>query len=192
MVLAVLAVGGEYGTGTIRATLAAVPRRGTVLVTKAAVVTGAVLAAGVAGVLGSLLVARGLLPGNGFTAANGYPPLSLADGPTLRAATGTVLYLGLVALLSIGVATAVRDIAGATAVMLGLLYAFPLVAGLVSDPVWVERLHRASPTMAGLTIQATRELDKLPIGPWPGLAVLAGYAAAALLLGGALFATRDA
>ena len=41
---------------------------------------------------------------NGFTAAHGYPPLSLADALTRRAALGSVLYLGLIALLGIGIA----------------------------------------------------------------------------------------
>ena len=36
---------------------------------------------------------------------------------------------------------------------------------------------------AGLSIQATERLDELPLGPWQGLGVLAGYAAATLLTG---------
>jgi hypothetical protein len=94
VVLAVLAVTNEYDTGMIQTTLAATPRRGRVLLAKAAVVTTTVLAAGTAGVVGSLAAGRAILPGNGFTEANGYPPLSPADEPTLRAAGGTVLYLG--------------------------------------------------------------------------------------------------
>jgi ABC-2 type transport system permease protein len=45
VVLAVLAITGEYGTGTIQTTLAARPHRAAVLLTKAAVVTATVLAA---------------------------------------------------------------------------------------------------------------------------------------------------
>jgi ABC-2 type transport system permease protein len=191
-VLAVLAITGEYGTGTIQTTLAARPHRAVVLLTKAAVVTATVLAAGTLGVLGSLAAGRAILPSNGFTAVNGYPPLSLADGPTLRAAAGTVLYLGLVALLSVGVGTAVRDSAGAIGTVLTLLYVFPLIATLVTDPQWHERLNKLAPMTAGLMIQATRDLQRLPLRPWSGLAVLATYAGAAMLLGVVLFATRDA
>jgi len=50
---------------------------------------------------------------NGFTAAHGSRPLSLGYAPTLRAATGTVIYFGLLALLSFGVAMALRDTAAA-------------------------------------------------------------------------------
>lgn len=192
VVLGVLAVGGEYATGTIAATLAAVPRRAAVLAAKAAVVAGAVAAAGTAGVLASLAAGRGLLPGGGFTAANGYPPLSPLDGPTARAAAGTVLYLVLVALLALGVGTALREQAAAITAVLALLWIVPVITRLAADPAWQDRLEKASPMPAGLAVQATRNLDLLPIGPWQGLGVLAGYAAAALLAGGALLAARDA
>jgi ABC-2 type transport system permease protein len=192
VVLAVLAITNEYDTGMIQTTLAATPRRSMVVVSKATVVTATVLAAGAVGVLGSLLAARTILPGNGFTPANGYPSLSLADGPTLRAAIGTVLYLGLVALLSLGVGTAVRDTAGAVTTVLTLLYGFPVVAAFVTDPAWHERLQRLAPMTAGLAVQATRGLDRLPVGPWAGLGVLAAYAGSALLLGAVLFELRDA
>lgn len=192
VILGVLAMSGEYGTGTIRTTLAAMPRRSTLFAAKAAVVSGSAMAAGALGVLGSLLAARLILPGNGFTPAAGYPPISLADGPTLRAAAGSVLYLGLIALLSLGAATVLRDSAAAITVVLGLLYAFPVITQLVTDPDWHARMQRYAPMTAGLAIQATRNLGRLPIGPWPGLGVLAVYAGAALLAGGVLLRARDA
>ncbi|MCX4787845.1 MULTISPECIES: ABC transporter permease [unclassified Streptomyces] len=187
-VLAVLAMSSEYGTGTIRVTLAAVPGRVRVLAAKATVVTGAVVAAGTLAVLGSLLAGRLLLPGNGF----GTAALSLTEPPTLRAAAGSVLYLGLIALLSLGTATAVRDTAGAITAVLGLLYAFPVVALMVADETWRERLQELAPSSAGLAVQATRNLDILPIAPWPGLGVLTAWAGAALLAGVAVFRLRDA
>lgn len=189
--LAVGMVGGEYGTGLIRATLAAVPRRRTVLATKAALLCATVAVAGTIGVLGSLLAGRILLPGNGFSAANGYPPPSLADPATLRAAAGTVLYLMLVGLLALGVATAVRGTAGALTIVLSLLFLTPALAAMIADPVWHDRLARLAPTTAGLAIQATRDVGRLPIAPWAGLGVLAVWAAAALVTGGVLLVARD-
>lgn len=192
VVLAVLAVTNEYDSGMIQATLAATPRRGRVLLAKAAVVTATVLAAGTAGVVGSLAAGRAILPGNGFTEANGYPPLSPADEPTLRAAGGTVLYLGLVALLSLGLGAVVRDTAGALLGVLALLYVVPVVAALVGDPAWQARLQKVAPMTAGLAIQATTGLERLPIGPWAGLGVLAAYAGTAMLLGAVVLQIRDA
>lgn len=191
-IVAVLVVGHEYGTGLIHTTLAAVPRRTTVLAAKAVVVGGTVLAAGTVAVLASVLAGRSLLPGNGFTAAHGYPALSLTDGPTLRAVSGSVMYLVLVALLALGIATAVRDAAVAMGVVLGLLYLFPLLSHVVADPDLRRHLAQIGPMPAGLAVQATTDLRHLPIGPWAGLGVLALWAAGTLLIGGTVFRLRDA
>jgi len=191
-ILAVLAVSGEYSSGMMRTTLTAMPCRTTVLAAKAAIVTGLVLAAGTAGVLGSVLAGRLILPGHGFTAARGFPLLSLGDGPTLRAAAGSVLYLALIALLSLGAATAVRDSAVAIGVVLGLLYLFPIIAQVVTSPDWHRHVEQAGPMTAGLAIQTTTGLRSLPIQPWAGLGVLAAWAAAALIAGGLVLRLRDA
>ena len=59
------------------------------------------------------------------------------------------------------------------------------------DPHWQRLLQQIGPTSAGLAIQATTGLDSLPISPWAGLGVTAGWAAAALLAGGLLLRIRD-
>ncbi|MGP7996384.1 MAG: ABC transporter permease [Streptosporangiaceae bacterium] len=189
--LGVLIISGEYGTGMIGLTLAAVPRRASVLGAKAAVLTGLVLVTGSLAAAGSLLAGRLILPGHGFTAGHGVAPLSLADGPVLRATVGSVLYLVLIALLSLGVASAVRDAAAAIGLTLGLIYVFPVVAA-AADPQWQRYLDQAGPMTAGLDIQATTGLHGLPLSPWAGLGVLAAWAAAALLAGGVLLHCRDA
>ena len=192
-VLAVLVISTEYSTGMIRVTLAAMPHRGAVLAAKAAVLTGAVLAAGAVAVLGSALAGRLILPGQGFTAARGFAPLSLADGATLRAVAGSDLYLALIALLSLGIAAIVRDSAASIGAVLGLLYLAPIIAhALLASPHWYNRIQRYAPMPAGLAIQSTAGLAHLPIGPWAGLGVLAGWAAAALLAASITLRLRDA
>jgi ABC-2 type transport system permease protein len=190
--LAIGVVGPEYSTGLIKVTLAAMPRRSQLLAAKAVVVTGVVLVAGIISVLGSLFAGRVLQPGNGFSAAHHIAALSLAHGPTLRAAAGSVLYLALIALLSLGLALAVRDSAVAMTVLACLLYVVPLIGQVALSHRWQHRIDRWAPSSAGQAIQATRNLAKLPIGPWPGLGVLAAWAAAALLLGYLLLRLRDA
>jgi ABC-2 type transport system permease protein len=190
-VVAVLAISGEYSTGMIRTTLTAMPRRVTVLAAKAAILTGLVLVAGTIAVGLSLLAGRLILPGNGIGPAHGYPLLSLADGAVLRAAFGTVLYLALIALLSLGAATAVRDSAIAIGIVLGLLYLLPIIAA-VAGPTLSRHIQQIGPMTAGLAIQATTGLRTLPIGPWAGLGVLAAWAAGALLAGGLVLRLRDA
>jgi ABC-2 type transport system permease protein len=191
-IVGVLAITGEYSTGMIRTTLTAAPRRTVMLAAKAAVVTALVLAAGAVAVLGSLLAGRLILPGHGYSPAHGYLVLSLADGPVLRAASGSVLYLALIALLSLGIATAVRDTATAIGIVLGLLYLFPILALVVASPGWQRHLQQIGPMTAGLEIQASTGVRTLPISPWAGLAVLAAWAAAALLAGSVMLRFRDA
>ncbi len=190
-ILAVLVISGEYSTGMIRTTLTAMPHRVTVLGAKGTILTGLVLAAGSLAVIGSVLTGRLILPGHGFIAARGFPPLSLGDGPVLRAAAGSVLYLALIALLSLGTATAVREPAVAVGIILSLLYIAPIVAPLLNQH-WSRHVEQISPTTAGLAIQATTGLRSLPISPWAGLGVLAAWAAAALLAGGLALRLRDA
>jgi ABC-2 type transport system permease protein len=191
-ILGVLTISTEYSTGMIRTTLTAMPRRPAVLAAKAAIVGGLALASGTIAVAGSVLAGRLILPGNGFTAARGFPLESLTHGPVLRAAAGSVLYLALIGLLSLGIATVLRDAAVAIGVVLGLLYLFPIVAALAANPDWQRHLEQIGPMTAGLAIQATIGLRSLAISPWAGLGVLAAWAAAALLAGGLLLRIRDA
>jgi ABC-2 type transport system permease protein len=191
-VLAVMAVSGEYGTGMIHLTLTAMPRRLTVLAAKAAVVTGLTLVTGTIAVLGSLLVGRLILPGHGIGPSHGYPALSFSDQPVLRAGLGSVLYLALIALLSLGAATMLREAAAAIGAVLGLLYLFPIIAAAAGNVTVSRHLEQIGPMTAGLAIQATTGLGSQPISPWAGLAVLAAWAASALLLGGTLLRLRDA
>jgi ABC-2 type transport system permease protein len=174
-ILAVLVMGNEYSSGMIRVTLTAVPRRGRVLAAKAVLVAAVVAVTATVAVAGSLIVGRLLLP---------------AHHLVLRPAVGSVLYLVLIGLLSLGAVTAVRNPAAAIGVVLALLYALPIVISVVTDQAWQKRLQQIGPASAGLAVQATTG-DPV-IGPWKGLGVLVLWAFGALLAGGVLLARRDA
>jgi len=189
-VAGVLATGNEYSTGMIKLSLIAVPRRLTWFFAKAAVLTVPVLIASALAVAGSALAGWLILPGHGFTPAHGYA--SLTAGADIRAAAGAVLYLTLIALLSFGVATAVRDSAVAIGLVLGLLFLFPIVASVVSDATLARRLQQIGPLSAGLDVQATIGVKALPLTPWQGLGVVALWTAGALLLGALALKFRDA
>jgi ABC-2 type transport system permease protein len=185
VVLGVLAVAPEYDTAMIRTTLSADPSRGRVLAAKSVVVAALALIAGLVAVLGSLLVGWIILRGNGV-----HTP-SIVDGSVLRAAGGTVLYFGMIGLLSLGAALVVRHTGGAITVVLGLLYTLPVVAQVATDPEWRTWLLRITPMTAGLAIQVTRNVELSPIAPWAGFGVLAGYTIAAVALGAVLLRARD-
>jgi ABC-2 type transport system permease protein len=189
-VAGVLAIGNEYSTGLVTLSLTAMPRRLTWLVAKTAVLTGPVLVAAALAVAGSAFAGRLILPGRGFTPAHGYASLTAAAD--IRAAVGTALYLTLIALLSLGVATAVRDSAPAIGLVLGVLYLFPIATAAISNPPLARHLEQIGPMSAGLDVQATIGLPTLPLTPWQGLGVLALWTAGALLLGALALEFRDA
>ncbi|MEV4347004.1 ABC transporter permease [Actinoplanes sp. NPDC049596] len=164
---------GEYGTGLIRATLLAVPRRLDVLVAKAALLTAGVAPAAVLGV--------------------GVAVIGLPWSAGLwRAAAESVLHLILIGLLGLGVAAAVRSSAAAIGVVLGLLYLTPMLLWMLPDPDWSRWLYRLTPATAVQALATTVENDTLPLGPWAALAVVAAWTAAALSLGALLLRGRDA
>jgi ABC-2 type transport system permease protein len=189
-VAGVLAVGNEYSTGMIKLSLTAVSRRLTLLFSKAVVLAGTVLIASAIAVAGSALAGRLMLPGRGFTPANGYASLTAAAD--IRAVVGTVAYLTLIALFSLGVATAIRESAAAIGLVLGVLYLFPVVASLVTDATISRHLQQIGPLSAGLDVEATTGLNNLPLTPGQGLGVVALWAAGALLIGAVMLKSRDA
>lgn len=190
--IGVLIITGEYSSGMIRSSLTAMPQRWTMLAAKGLILTGLVLLTGIVAVFGSLLIGRFTLPDNGFTAANGFVPLSIDDPLTMRAAVGSVIYLGLIGLLSLGMATLIRDSAVAVGAVLGLLYLCPILIQVVGDPDWKRHLEQIAPTNAGLTIQSTVDLQSLAISPWLGVGVLAAWAAGAMVAAAMALHLRDA
>jgi ABC-2 type transport system permease protein len=192
VVLATLIVADEYTTGLMGITLLANPRRLAIATAKAVVAVGVVTLVGAAAVTTSVVAAGALLPRRGMTADAGYPPIALTDPSLLRAAGGSVLYLGLVVLLSVGVTFVVRDTTAGLAIVLSLLYLLPLVGAALHNETIAGLIERYAPMPAGLAIQSTIAVETLPIGPWAGQAVLAGWAGCAVLAGWATFALRDA
>ena len=189
---AVTIISAEYGTGMIRTTLTAMPRRVEVLAAKAVVASCCAVMVGVVGVIGATVLGQLMLPAKGFTPTHGYLSLALSNAGTLRAAFGSVLYLVLIALLSLGISTTVRDSAAGIGVVLGLLFLFPIALVMVSNPHWHRHLEQMSPMNAGLGIQTTLNLHSLPLNPWAGLGVLGLWATGALILGALVLHLRDA
>jgi ABC-2 type transport system permease protein len=191
-VLAVLAITSEHSTRMIRTTLAAIPRRRTVLAAKAVIVGAVGFVVGLATSVACFLVGQAFLRANGFTYENGYPAVSLGDGQALRAVVGTAFYLGVLAVFSLGVGAIVRHTAGAITVVLALVFA-PLIAVNFLPESAAEPLEKFSLMGACLAILQTVERpDSIPLGPGAGFAVVAAYAAVALLVALWSIKRRDA
>jgi ABC-2 type transport system permease protein len=190
--LAIMLICNEYATGMIRVTLGAMPRRLHMLAAKATVVTGLALVTAIVSVLGSLLVGRLILSGNGFTTAHGFHTVSLLHRSTWHAAAGSIAYLTLVALLSVGTSLAARDAAAAIATVLAAVFLFPILAALVTDPHWARHLQQLGPLTAGLAQQATVPVHDPPLNRLAGLGVITAWTSAALVAGSLVLSRRDA
>lgn len=191
-VLAVLVATSEYGTGMIRTTFAANPRRRTVLAAKTATAGGIVLVVGLATSAACFQVGQWFLRGNGFNYEGGYPAVTLVDDEALRAVLGTGAYLALLAVFALGVGAVLRHTAGAITVVLATLLAPVIALNFLPDDIadWVEKYCLMG---AGLAIQQTVERkDNIPLSPEDGLLVAAAYAGVALLLALWLIGRRDA
>ena len=182
-VLGVMAVTGEYTTGMIRATLAAVPRRLPVLWAKLVVFAVCVFATMTAALLIAFLIGQAVLSPTHLQA-------SLSSPGAVRAILGGALYLSLLAMLSIGLGFLIRNTAGAIATLFGMLLVLPALASALPSP-WRDRVTEYLPMPAGTEIIATVR-DPHSLAPWAGLGVFAVYVVVAVGLGAVMLSRRDA
>lgn len=170
-VLGVLVMAGEYSTGLIRSTLAAVPRRLPVLWSKAAVLAPVVAAVGVAGALAAFGIGRHFLSGTPMA-------LSLSGAGVVRSLLGGGLYLALVAVIGIALGALLRSVAGGIAVLVAALLLLPGLVALLPTS-WQDNVSPYLPSNAGGSMYALSP-DASALSPGSGLAVLAGWTVLAL------------
>ncbi|KAF4406090.1 MULTISPECIES: ABC transporter permease [Streptomyces] len=182
IVFGVLVVSNEYSSGMIRASLAAVPQRGTFLFCKVGVATALALVVGMATSFVTFFLGQALLGGRGA---------ELGDPGVLRAVTGAGLYMTLITMFSMGVAAMLRS----PTLSLGILMPFFfLVSNILGNVPATEKIGRYLPDQAGSKImQVVTPADGgAPYGPWAGLGIMALWVLAALAGGFLLLRRRDA
>ena len=181
--LGVLVVSGEYSSGMIRATLAAVPKRLPVLVGKTVVFTVVVGVSMIAASITAFLVAQAVLSGH-------RPTFTLSDASTLRVVIGTGVYLTLVGLIGSVLAWIVRSTPGALVATLAVILVLPILFELVF-PSWGSYIAAYLPTGAGQSFSTTLPRPHA-LSPWVGLAVMVGWVVAGLIAAAAVLDRRDA
>ena len=166
--LAVLVISGEYGSGMIRTSMAVVPRRLPVLAAKIIVYVTLVLPVTALTALGTFLLGQVAWRSHGRTA------VSLADPTVARIVFGAALYLTVAGVCAVAIGTLLRSTAGGITVVAGLFFVVPTV--IQAMPSQIADAARFLPSNAGggLSRIATSS-HSLP--PWPGFALLCGYAA---------------
>jgi ABC-type transport system involved in multi-copper enzyme maturation permease subunit len=185
VVFGILVVSTEYTSGTIRASLLAMPRRGLFYGCK--VLAGALPVIGVS--LITVLVTF-------FTAQAALGPhrTSLGAGGVPRAVVGSCLYLILICLFAMGVTAMLRSSTRSLAILLPLLFLGS--QGLGNIPK-VKTVTQYLPDQAGMVIMHIAGPPGDPrfgrdYGPWTGLGILGLWTAAALLGGYLVLRRRDA
>lgn len=180
-VLGVLVVTGEYSSGAIRSTLAAIPDRPLLLAAKAGVFGLVTLVVGEAVTFVTFFAGRLAL-----TDAVRRP--ALGDPGVLRAVVLSGLYLAMVGLLGVAAGAVLRHTASAIGALVGVLFVVPAALSGLSG-VTVAKFF---PTMiAGNSLAVSKPVADV-LSPWTGFAVLCLYVVAALGAGGWLLARRDA
>ncbi len=181
-VLGVLFVTGEYATGMIRSTFAAVPRRLPVLTAKSAVFGAVSLVAMTVTSFATFFAAQVIL-------ANDHHGSSLSDPGALRAVAGMGLFMALVGLMGGAFGWIVRSTAGAISGLVGVLLILPVIIGLFPGSFGTT-VGKYLPSNAGEAFVASFHNPDL-LAPWAGLAVFAAWVAAALAAAVVVIRRRD-
>ncbi len=185
--LGALTITSEYSTGMIRTSLAVQPRRGVVFAAKAAVFAVVTLITGLIASFGSFFVGQAIL-----SSAHAHLSATLGQPNVLRAVIGGALFLTACGMLAYGLGAILRHTAAAISAAIGLLFVLTVLVQFLPHS-WQNSVDKWMPALAGGQIWTTKAIQGPNQFPaWGGFAVLAGWAAVAIIAGLVLFRTRDA
>ena len=188
--LGVLVASSEYGTGMIRATLAAVPTRLPVLWAKLVVIAAVSFVTMLSASAAAFGIGRVFLNNAGVQ-------LALSDGPSgspavLRAVFfGAPLYLCGVAILAITLGFLLRNTAAAIAMFYVVMFFLAPLLGLLLPGDLGHTLASFLPSAAGQAFMAVTPRSGL-LTPWVGFAVFCGYLVVMTTAAAVVLKRRDA
>jgi ABC-2 type transport system permease protein len=181
--LGVLFVTGEYSTGMIRSTFAAVPRRLPVLWAKLIVFVAVVATTMIAVCLVAFLAGQGLI-------SHYRPGYSLGDPGVLRVVIGTGVYLTLIGVVGAAIGWIVRSTPGSLVAYIGVILVLPILFGTVLSH-WGKEVAQYLPSNAGGAFVSSAP-DSPSLAPWTGLGVLAIWVVVGLAIAAVQLRRRDA
>jgi ABC-2 type transport system permease protein len=182
-VLGALLITGEYATGMIRTSFAAVPARLPVLWGKAIAYALAVLALCVPASFAAFLVGQSILSAEQLDTTLGQPGVA-------RAVLGGGLYLAAVGLLGLGLGALLRGTAAAVGALFGLLFAPQILVGFLPS-TWSDHIYGYLPAPAGVAVTSVQQ-DPAALAPWTGLGLFCLYTAVLLALAAWRLRRQDA
>lgn len=167
-VLGVLVMAGEYSTGMIRSTLAAVPTRLPVLWSKIVAFGGIAFLVTTVAVFVSFFATQGVLGGSDVV-------LSVSDSGVVRSLLGAGAFLALVGVLGVALGALLRSVAGGIGLLVVVLMLLPVFIGLLSTSLQ-DAISPYLPSNAGASMFDLHQASD-SLSPGAGLAVLAGWVA---------------
>ncbi|UFU07440.1 ABC transporter permease subunit [Ruania halotolerans] len=183
VVLGVLIISGEYATGQIKSSIAAVPHRWPVLATKGILVAAVAFVTGAIGVAISYLVTTPMLEEHNAAA-------DLGNSEHLRIMLGAPLYLAAIALLALGVGALLRHAAAGISAVVGIILLLPIITSFITLD-WLQDIAPYFPSTAGERIMGD-DTGQEVLTPWEGLGVLGIYIALIWAAALVLLRRRDA
>lgn len=182
-VLGVLVMAGEYSSGTIRASLLAVPARTPMLAAKSAVFAALIFIVGEVTAVPTFFLGAAIL--------HSRAPVSITDPGVLRAVIGAGLYLAVLAVFAIAIGALVRQTAGAITGIIGLVLVLSPLAQLLPGSIG-QHVHAYLPSEAGSLIASPRQGANDLLGPWQGFGVFCAETAVLVIAAAILLRRRDA
>ena len=180
-VLGVLLVAGEYSTGLIRTTFAAVGRRTKVLWAKAAVLGASVFAMAAVAVTAAVVLGQAVYAGDLAT-------VPLTDA--LDVIVGSVVYLTGIGLIGLALGFLLRSTAAGIATLVGGVFIGPNLLNLLPDSI-TDVFMKYLPSEAGSAMM-TQVSDPDLLSRGAGYVVFIAWVVGLLGLAGYLLRKRDA
>ena len=182
-VLGVMIISSEYGSGTIRVSLLAVPRRWPMLTAKMLVFAIIVFVVGELAAFGSFFAGSAIL--------HSHVHVSLSDPGVTRAILGAGLYLTVLGWFSMAIGGLLRHTAGAITTAIGVVFVLPIIAAFLPAS-WGQHIHDYLPSSSGSMIAQAHQGVNQVLSPWQGFGVFCIWTALLLAAAFTLLQRRDA
>ena len=182
-VLGVLVISGEYSSGLIRSSLAAVPRRLPVLWAKMTVFGTATLLLMLPSAFVAFFASQAILRRHDLQT-------TLSQPHVLRAVIGSALFLTVTGLMGLALGALLRNTAGAIATFAGIMFVIPGISAILPSS-WSNAIDPYLPLNAGTGLMNLQQGTNA-LAPWTGFAVYAAYVAVLSATAAVLLVRRDA
>ncbi|HUY43254.1 MAG TPA: ABC transporter permease subunit [Acidimicrobiales bacterium] len=181
-VIGALFITAEYSSGSIRTTLAAVPKRFRLVAAKSIVLAAVVVVVAEVACFVTFSIGQSIFSGV-------VPSASLSNAGVFRSVLFAGFYLTLLSLIGLGLGLILKQSAASISVFVSLLMIVPIIT-LFLPQSWQNDFNRFEPSQLGQAMMSPSPAA-FSFGAWTALVILALYSAGILALGSALLARRD-